>query len=154
MNRTKQLLPTACPLVWLALLGGLAVVACARWAPRVARASTAIELGCWDIPRLVDHLRARGVPLHMVSTIATAESRSNMFLTTRGQGFDDCNTLPRSPEAAGKWRGVVYCEINQHYSDERPEGGAEDWYLRRGHFCFFGDPDVVARIEAALRPGS
>lgn len=90
----------------------------------------------------------------MVSTAAFVERPSGAYLTTTDVGFDYLNALTRSRESIDDWRGVVECEIVRNPTSRAERGiGAEGCYIVVGNFTFFGDPELLARIAAALTEG-
>jgi hypothetical protein len=100
---------------------------------------------------LVEHLRAAGLHLRVVpgDRFGTPERRA--YLTTTDLTWRDLDLLPKVPERLAAWKGSVYCERNT-WPPSRDS-------LRRqwgegcrciGPFLFFGDPDLLGRIETAL----
>jgi hypothetical protein len=146
MNAKSLVRMATSPVAWLVLVSALVLGA---W--RFHRERREVNVTGWDIVRLVDHLHARGLSVRVLSTLGTAESRQNVFLTTTDADFDEVNSLPRDRNQIQRWRGTVYCAIvkNQARSSDE-ELGMEGCFLRRGHFVMVGDPDLLSRIAAAL----
>jgi hypothetical protein len=105
----------------------------------------------WDIPRLVAFLNDKGLGLRMVATPKDGVIGPTAFLTTTARGWDDFNRLPKDPRQIDRWQGILYCERG-------PGGDAWSALVRQwgdcclvvGPFLFFGDPDLLARVCAAL----
>jgi hypothetical protein len=133
------------------LLGGLLFGA---WVWQVHRSRRGVDVAGWDIPQLVSHLHARGLPVRLVFTRKEGITRSNAFLTTTDLSFESLNVLPRGKKYIDEWRGVVYCEIIREPGRRTDASiGMDGCFLERDHFIFVGDPDLLARIGAALRDG-
>jgi hypothetical protein len=148
MNVKSLVRMATSPLAWLVLVLALVLGACA-W--RFHRDRREVDVTGWDIARLVDHLHCRGLSVRVVSTVGTAESRQNVFLTTTDADFDRVNSLPRDRKQIEMWRGIVYCAIvKNHARSSDEELGMEGCFLRRGHFVMVGDPELLARISSAL----
>jgi hypothetical protein len=105
-----------------------------------------------SIPELADLLRERGLRLHLAPTGRDADLSRNGFLTTSPRTFEELNRLQKTLDRAGLWRGVVYCEVNtpQNRSELLQRSG--EYALTAGPFVFFGDPELLHDIEAALPP--
>jgi hypothetical protein len=133
------------------LLGGL-LFGARVW--QIQRNRRGADVSDWDIPKLVSHFHARGLPVRIVFTKKDGVTMSNAFLTTTDQGFDELNVLPRGKRYIDQWRGVVYCEIIKNRQQRTDASiGMEGYYLERDHFIFVGDPALLARIGTALREG-
>jgi hypothetical protein len=136
------------PLACLSLACGLALGLLA-WQRH--RATRPVDVAGWDVVRLEEHLRRRGLPLHRTSTMREQETVACAYLSTDPVEFAQVNRLVKRRERLDDWRGIVYCEIIPDFviwSDEEREG--RDCTLRRGQFFFFGDPSLIARIEKAM----
>jgi hypothetical protein len=133
------------------LLGGLLFGA---WVWQIHRGRRGVDVSGGDIPQLVSHLNARGLPVRIVYTRKDGITKSNAFLTTTDLSFESLNFLPRGKRYIGDWRGVAYCEIIMNPGRRADAGiGMEGCSLEFDHFIFVGDPDLLARIGAALREG-
>jgi hypothetical protein len=59
--------------------------------------------------------------------------------------------LPADPAQAARWRGVVRVEVGSQLGlDEELIRQWGAWYWRWGPFHFFGDPELLAKVRAAL----
>jgi hypothetical protein len=131
-------------------LGGLLLGAWAWQIHRIRR----LDVTGWDIPRLVSHLHARGIPVRIVYTRKDGLTKGNAFLTTTDLPFDAINTLPRGKKYISDWHGVVYCEMVMNPARRADVAiGMDGCSLERDHFVFVGDPQMLGRIAAALRDG-
>jgi hypothetical protein len=88
---------------------------------------------------------------HLVQTADAADGsfEAGFYLTAAPASWEALNHLPRTPERAGRWRGVAHC---RRYGVERPV--ADGWGehgLAAGPFLFFGDPELLAQIRVALQ---
>src|SRR5262249_887617 len=131
----------------------LAVLVCAWALSRGHRAAprTPPELQDWDLNDLAEHLRGAGLPLRVVATAEEGDARNSAYLTTTASTWDELAGLARVPERRAAWEGTVYCERNTREADRRQcrhLGG--ECYLCAGPFLFFGHPELLERIRAAL----
>jgi hypothetical protein len=127
----------------------------AAWAgrPPAGPPTSAGPLDEWDIPRLLDYLNGQGLGLRLVSTRQDGVIGPGAFLTVTGRGWADCNRLAKDPRRLGAWRGTLYCERGP--GGEAQADLARQWGeggLAAGPFLFFGDPQLLARVRAALGP--
>ncbi len=124
-------------------------------------ATSAVPLDDWDIPRLVAHLNDAGLRLRIVSTMRDGGSVQTAFLTTTAKEWEDLDGLPKDQKHIRRWRGTLYCERGQ-VSDLGGVGRTfgDDWSgltrqwgdrcLVAGPFLFYGDPELLDRVRAAL----
>jgi hypothetical protein len=109
------------------------------------------DLTRWDLPRLLEHLRARGVDLYATSPMKDGPIVDKVYLTTEPRDWPELQQLFRDNDQIDRWRGVLFCE-RLNVQDDRT------WDLQRwgdcclvvGPFVFFGDRDLLARVRAAL----
>jgi hypothetical protein len=140
----------ACWFLLPALLAGVLVVFCNRQ-HRDHPASPIVPLHDWDIPQLVAFLNDEGLELRLVVT-GKGGGLPNAFLTTTSKGWEDLTILPKQPEQIERWQGILYCEHAQCLGATWPRL-TQDWgdcYLVAGPFLFFGDPQLLGRVRAAL----
>ena len=131
----------------LALLAGaLLAVAVERRKTNSARLTT--PLHDWDIPRLANYLNTRGLALRLVSTRKDGAIGQMAFLTTTNRGWDELNGLAKSADWIDRWRGTLFCEWNMSGEDLLRQLG--DHGMMVGPFLFFGDPELLERVRAAL----
>jgi hypothetical protein len=76
------------------------------------------------------------------------------FLTATGLGWEKLSALQKAAvpgEAAlAPWRGTVFVRRYRSPPDTRPLGGDKRSALQAGRFHFYGDPELLDRIEALL----
>jgi len=136
------------------LLGGLllgVLLHCERARQRQDEPPASRVMAGWDIPRLVRHLQDSGLDLHAVSTGATTVSPRSAYLTSTERAPEEIRQLRMVVECTPEWRGVVYCErivIPDNRAADRATWGACS--IECGPFLFFGDPELLWQIEAAL----
>jgi hypothetical protein len=108
----------------------------------------------WDIEDLVAHLHRNGLEFRAVPTAEEGPLNLGAYLTTTEKPWERLNCLHASPEFIADWEGTVYCTLTSK-GGITPLGPWGDYGLRVGPFLFFGDPELLARIRAALRaPGA
>jgi hypothetical protein len=131
----------------LTTLAGLIVVALSRPPSPVGWEA----MREWSLADLTRHMASKGLRLRPVPTAWRGRIGQNAFLAARERAWEELNRLPKDPAEIGRWSGVVYCErvTGAGTLDEEKEswGGR---VLEIGPFAFFGDPDLLARIRAAL----
>jgi hypothetical protein len=109
------------------------------------------DLQGWDLPRLVGHLQGRGLTFRTVSTDKAGKAVNNVFLTVADKEWIELTGLAKTRESAVLWKGTVFCErISQSTARDVQMEVWGDLCLRTGPFLFFGDPDLLAKIRAAL----
>jgi hypothetical protein len=109
-------------------------------------------MGCRTIEGLVALLRRRGLAFRAVPAAKGGALNGGAYLTTTEKPWAVLNGLSRTPERVDDWRGTVHC--GRLYGKEDAavrlfEGG--DCVMHIGHWIFFGDPSLLARIRDALR---
>jgi hypothetical protein len=76
------------------------------------------------------------------------------FLTTTGLGWDELSALHKAAVpgegALECWRGTVFVRAYRSPPDTRPLGGGKRCALQAGRFYFYGDPELLDRVEALL----
>lgn len=77
-----------------------------------------------------------------------------VYLTATGRGWDELSCLHQAggPGEAGlsPWRGTVFVRASRARPDTGPLGGRRS-ALHAGRFHFYGDPDLLDRVEGLLR---
>jgi hypothetical protein len=132
-----------------------ALLAAALVGARLRRAAQpTLDLSGWDVPRLVEHLRGRGLPLRAVSTIKDGPIGNSAYLTTTDRSWRELNLLFAAPEQIDHWQGTLYCER------VRPRGSRDEQAALWGDCCllvepflFFGDRELLLKVREALRDG-
>jgi hypothetical protein len=101
---------------------------------------------------LAMHLRDRLPGARIVATRADGALDRSFFLTVGDTGEEALRKLPRAVDRVGQWRGVVLCEwlVNGEETQVLLDEWGEHAYVRPP-FVFFGDKELLARIEEALR---
>lgn len=133
-------------LLLVLVVGSLLVVGIAR--RKDGRATPVVPLDDWDIPQLVAYLNGKGLGLRMVPTQKDAATCQAAFLTTTDKEWDELSRLAKNQALIGQWRGTLYCKRNM--------GGEElaflwgDYHLVVGPFLFFGDIELLERVQTAL----
>jgi hypothetical protein len=101
-----------------------------------------------DLLRKLEPLGLRAVPANR-----TGPLDDGVFLTATGLGWEELSALHKAAvpgEAAlGRWRGTVFVRPYRSPPDTRPLGGKRS-ALQAGRFHFYGDPELLDRIEAVL----
>jgi hypothetical protein len=103
---------------------------------------------------VLSRLRQHGVALHLYTPEgAQGEVGHALYLTAGPREIADLKALPRSPERLGRWQGVAFAEELAEPAQQELDGAG---VLRYGRVVFFGDPELLARIRAALaqQPGA
>ena len=76
------------------------------------------------------------------------------FLTTTARGWDELATLHMAAKpgeaALARWRGTVFVRPSRRPPDTQPLEVGRRCALHAGRFHFYGDPELLDRIEAAL----
>jgi hypothetical protein len=106
----------------------------------------------WDVPRAARHLAARGLKFHLVPAEQGGTGCDRAYLTTTERTWEELDRLPKTVESLTRWQGVVYGE--RVHQPGALAGQVRLWggcCLDTGPLLFFGDPDLLARISAALQ---
>jgi hypothetical protein len=102
-----------------------------------------------DLLRKLEPLGLRVVPVNR-----SGQPEDGVFLTATGLGWEELSALHKAAvpgEAAlGRWRGTVYVRPSKARPDARPLGSGQRSALRAGRFYFYGDPELLDRVEAVL----
>ncbi len=130
---------------------GLVIVLGAAWAWDSWPTEPVNDLSDWQLRRLVEHLRARGLPIRAVSTSQNGPLCDTAYLTLTDQDWLELNHLFRGVKQIGDWRGVLYCErISRPATRAQQARLWGDCCLVVGPFLFYGDRDLRARVRKAL----
>jgi hypothetical protein len=137
-------------LVSLALLAGSVVVLRAVQHPSGPPAPALPEED-WDIPRIVAHLKARGVELQALPTYKDGPLFPSAFFLTAERDWSYLNRLPRDPRQIDRWQGIVFCGPRGREPENTDVDHLwEDCYFIAGRFFFFGDRALLRQIREAL----
>jgi hypothetical protein len=97
-------------------------------------------------------LREKLPEARIVSTRADGQIDRSFLLTVRQTDANTLRSLPRVAERAEQWQGTVLCEWVVNW--ETAEPFLEQWgafALALPPFVFFGDRELLQRIEDTLR---
>ena len=133
---------------WLAA-ACVAAVALVTHGPGRRQVPGANRMESWVVADMRARLRERLPHFHQTADAAD-DSEAGFYLTATPCVWESLNLLPRVPERAARWRGVVHCV--RYGSEIRP--AVEEWggcALTAGPFLFFGDPALLAEVREALR---
>jgi hypothetical protein len=109
------------------------------------------DLSDWDVPRLLEHLRARGMTFRPVSASAKGGATHNVFLTTTDKDWLELTSPPKVVERIDSWQGTLYCERIDHPGSRDVQLALwGDCCLVAGPFLFFGDRAMLAQVRDAL----
>jgi hypothetical protein len=145
----------ALALLALPLFAGLLVPGLYRRPATVASSGEAlVNMDNWEISDLLHHLEAGRQGLRVVPTAPGAEITVNAFVTVEDRPWADLAGLLKDPRLIGRWKGIVFCEYTPSptvRADEFENWGECGWWAPP--FAFFGDPQLLAQIRAALAVG-
>jgi hypothetical protein len=100
------------------------------------------------LPGVLSRLRQRGVALHLYTPEgAHGEVGHALYLTAEPREIADLKALPRAPDRLARWQGAAFAEELAEPAQQGLEGPGA---LHYGRVLFFGDPELLARIRAAL----
>jgi hypothetical protein len=136
-------------------LAALALLAAWGWRPTDDGPTAATpDVAGWDVPRMAEHLRSRGLAFRLIpGDEPGVNAASSAYLTTTAKTWRELNALPKVRERIGDWQGTLHCErVNQPGARALQIQRWGDCCLEVGPFVFFGDPALLARVRAALRP--
>jgi hypothetical protein len=114
-----------------------------------------------DLLRQLEPLGLRVVPANRSGPpwVPARDDRADVledgaFLTATDLGWDELSALhtaaPPGEAARARWRGTVFVRPSRRPPDTQPLGGGRRSALHAGRFHFYGDPDLLDRIEALL----
>ena len=132
-----------------AAAAGLFAVWHVRPAPVAGRP---VDTRGWRVDDLIAHLHRRGVAFEALPD--HPQFQEGTYLTRTGKSLQELRHLPRNERAVAEWRGTVRCERALPWED--PMERADMWgpcVFSDGRFVFFGDPDMLREIQAALTAG-
>jgi len=132
-----------CVLAWaggLFLVLGIALQAPSKGQP--------VDISTWDVPQFVNHLKAGGVDLKVVSTRRDGQIGNSVYLSSDPQAtWLDFQRKARAVQYADEWQGAVWVEsLDRRGSIEWP---VEEWGVHGcqiGCFVVFGDACLIERI--------
>jgi hypothetical protein len=99
-------------------------------------------------------LNRAGLHVQLQSTSKDGVIDCTAFLTTTAKDWDDLNRLQKDPSRLREWGGTVYCE--RVGGDDRAYLVHlwEDHCFVAGPFLFYGDAELLQRIDAILAPSA
>jgi hypothetical protein len=110
-----------------------------------------VAMDNWQIEDLVAQLRAKGLELRAVPTFEKAPVNNGAFLTTTDDPWSRLNCLNTNTQRIETWKGTVCCH---RLPKESPGQVCLDLWGDNatcvGPFVLVGDPELQARIRAAL----
>jgi hypothetical protein len=102
----------------------------------------------WGIGELQAHLAERGLRLRRLSCAGNHDSERCAFLTETAQPRELVGALSCDPRQIERWHGTVKVWREDQSLDEWER--ASGYWLLAPPFRFFGHPEVLRRIKAAL----
>jgi hypothetical protein len=117
---------------------------------RTAPQPAPLLLDNWDVPQLAAYLNGAGVEVRTVPTQKDAVGSSSAYLTATQKDWSDLNRLMKDASKIHEWRGTVYCARETANSNANLARPGDEHYLLVGPFIFYGDAELLARIDAAL----
>ena len=97
---------------------------------------------------MLARLRERGLQLHLYTPEGAQGAVGHaLYLTDGPREVAELKALPRDPGCLGRWRGAAFAEELAGPALSELEGAG---VLRFGRVVFFGDPELLARIQGAL----
>jgi hypothetical protein len=124
--------------------------------PVVTELSVPADWTTADLLRKLGPLGLRVVPANRGGPPGADASvlEDGAFLTATALGWDELSALhtaaPPGETALARWRGTVHVRPSRRSPDTQPLGGGKRSALRAGRFHFYGDPDLLDRVEALL----
>jgi hypothetical protein len=134
----------------------LAGVLLGAWAWRAGMKRRPVEpaIDDWDVPRLARHLNEHGLGLRVLATSKRYDTPERAYLTTTDRTFEQLDVLPKAVALRrGTWKGTLYCQRTSNPVARELSAGVwedEDGLPVIGPFVFFGDPELLRRVRAAL----
>lgn len=137
----------------LALAAPTALILAGRPGPDDAPPASEVGVPAdWTTADLLRKLEPLG--LRVIPANRTGSLDDGVFLTTTGLGWEELSVLHTAAvpgEAAlGRWRGTVFVRPSRRPPDTRPLAVGRRSALHAGRFHFYGDPELLDRIEALL----
>jgi hypothetical protein len=99
-----------------------------------------------DLLRRLEPLGLQAIPSCLGGSVDTGA-----YLTTGGKGWEDVCGLLKGPGRLGDWRGTVHVLISDDTPATDPLVPNRRCSFRAGRFFFYGDPDLLDRMEQSLR---
>jgi hypothetical protein len=142
-------------------------------------AMVAVPLTCWmqtppatpppiltelsTLTELAEVLSQQAPEWHRVPIMKNGSLELGFYLCSETRSWEQLTSVRRSYRDAARWRGVVHCAARwrgvvhcEYISNIMPvaEWNIQEWgehAMRIGPFLFFGDPDMLRRIDKIIR---
>jgi hypothetical protein len=137
--------------IFLAAVTAVALT-CRLWSRPAMPTPTATEL-C-TLTGLAEALSQDALDLQVVPMMKNGSPEFGFYLCTDARSWEQLAPVLRRNRDAHQWNGVVYCERNNGHSSSIPEREIQLWgehAMQIGPFLFFGDPDLLRRIDKIIR---
>jgi hypothetical protein len=121
-----------------------------RGRPNLAATAAPAEVPAdWD---MADLLRRLGpLDLQVLPTNCRGPLEDGVYLTVAGKGWEDVSRLSKLRGPMHAWRGTVQVLRANRPPDVEPFDPSRRCWFRAGRFFFYGDPDLLDRVEEVLR---
>jgi hypothetical protein len=104
----------------------------------------------WNIHELTNHLNSAGLQVRLESIRKDGVMNRKAFLVTTHKTWQDLNRLNKDSRQLPEWRGTVFCE---RVEGKDPVDVVDLWGdhgLVVGRFVFYGDAELLQRIDDIL----
>src|SRR5262249_20622676 len=138
---------------WLGLLCSLVAVILLARLPIGLRSDKVLDTKGWELADLLKHLREHGVRLHAVAAANNGFPRNHAYLTEDPEAtWHSMQEKWRAVECIQEWQGTVWVGKAGPWFDVEDELAQWGEYgCRIGDFIFFGDKQLLRRIQVACR---
>ena len=103
----------------------------------------------WRMAEFIDHLDAQAIHLRVITDGPCCNAA---FLTEDpDETWSSCQTKPKVVERIGQWRGSIWVQRVDRYTDNETllwQWG--EYGCRIGNFLLFGDKQIIDRIRRAF----
>lgn len=110
----------------------------------------ALPLNRWDVLQLASYLKEAGLNLRPQSVQEDGRIGQSVYLTSTEKDWQELNGLIKDPKRIHQWRGIVFCTYEGPIAAENLARQWGDQGLLVGPFVFYGDGELLARINVAL----